>query len=486
MRAFFSWIDPKYLAIVIVVIALFIYDILQAGAPERLRGEIASSNDAEFVVPYLAHADPRLADAAWDNVSEHPREFASAITGLLADGNLNEQIAAISAINEFNLELAPDAAWSLLQTGPATLQAQALKYLARTGEKIDPQIVTATYYAAIKPSDKAIIVEYGLTSLPEDQAADLLIDALADSSKDVKFAVLDAAKKIAGDSRMRILIEALQYSELLAPFAIIELKKLGEDAYDVLLDALDDRRSMVVAGAAEALGEIGNPEALEHLLGLFTDTSYDVLESAGKAAGKLADEEHFNLFFGWIQSSRPDSIKSIPAIHAFGSGKWVTAGDRLMQIASDPGFEKGLRKASIEALGEMQYEDAYDFLYGIASDTEMTENIRRAAITALGRFPSDRSFDFLRTALRDVTNFEVRCAAAEGLGLMSGRPEAVDELMLAANDEDIDKVLNAIVKALGDLGDRRAIPAIEAARPNVFREAVCDFAIAKIEYLNID
>lgn len=474
------------MTIVIVVIALFIYDILQAGAPERLRGEIASSNNAEFVVSYLAHADPQLADAAWDNISGHTNEFASAIIDLLSEGNLNEQIAAISAINEFNLELPLSVAWSRLESGPATLQAQALKYLARRGEKIDPQIIMDTYYAAIEPADKTIIVEYGLTSLPEDQAFDLLIDALADSSKDVKFSVLAAAKKIGGDIQVRILIEALQYSELLAPFAIIELKKLGENAYDPLLDTLDDRRSIVRAGAADALGEIGNTEALEHLVGLFTDTSYDVLESAGKAAGKLADVEHFNMFLEWIQSSRPDSIKSIAAIHAIGSGKWVTAGDRLIQIASDPGFEKMLRITSIKALGEMQYEDAYDFLYEIASDTEVAENIRRPAITALGWFPSDRSFDFLRTALRDETNFEVRCAAAEGLGLMRGHMEAVDELMLAANDEDIGKVLNSIVKALGDLGDRRAIPAIEAVRSNTFREAVCDFAIANIEYLNID
>jgi len=119
-----------------------------------------------------------------------------------------------------------------------------------------------------------------------------------------------------------------------------------------------------------------------------------------------------------------------------------------------------------------------------ASDSEELDDIRRVAIRAVGFYSNDEALDFLKSALRDVTDYQVRVAAAEGLGRMQNRPEAVDELMLAVNEEDIDFVLNAIVKALGDLGDPGAIPAIEAARGKLVRDVLCDVSIARIERMN--
>ena len=468
----------------LLVIAVFIYDLVQAGAPDRLIRDITGSNDGDFVVAHIADADPEFADAAWENISSNPTRFAPAIIGLLADGNLNQQVAAMSAINEFNIDLPVDIAWTLFEAEPVPLRAQALRYLSKKDELIDAKDVLDIYYAANMSGDKANIIKYGVKYLPETDATELLTHALNDSSKDVKFAALDSAKIIGGDGHFKVLIEALQYKDMLAPFAVLDLIELGDERYDSLIDALTDRRSIVRGGVADALGEIGNTNAVQPLMELFTDTSFDVLESAGRAVGKLAGDLVLTNQLDTIKASHPDTIMGVAAINALGAGKWQPAGSRLLQIASDPGFDRGLRHAALTALGEMQYEDAFDFIMQRASDTEELDDIRRVAIRALGFYSNDEALEFLKTALRDVTDYQVRVAAAEGLGNMQNSPDAVDELMLAVNEEDIDFVLNAIVKALGDLGDHRAISAIEAARGKVVRDVLCDVSIARIERLN--
>lgn len=484
MRTFFSWIDPKYLAILLIVTAVFVYDLVQAGAPDRLIRDIAASNDAGFVVSHIADADPEFADAAWENISSNPILFAPAIIGLLAAGNLNQQVAAMSAINEFNIDLPVDIAWTLFEGDAVPLRAQALRYLAKKGERVDAEDIKDIYYAANMSTDKANIIKSSVKYLPEADAAELLIDALNDASKDVKFAVLDAAKRYGGDTRFKVLIEALQYKDLLAPFAVLDLIELGDERYDSLIGALSDRRSIVRAGVADALGEIGNTDAVQPLMELYTDTSFDVLESAGRAVGKLGGATILTLQLETIKAGYPDTIVGVAAINALGAGKWRPAGPRLLQIASDPGFDRGLRHAAFSALGEMQYDDAFDFIMQQASDSEERDDIRRVAIRAVGYYSNDEALDFLRSALRDVTDYQIRVAAAEGLGRMQNSPEAVNELMLAVSDEDIEIVLNAIVKALGDLGAPKAIPAIEAARGKLVRNVLCDVSIARIERLN--
>jgi len=334
------------LAILLIVTAVFIYDLVQAGAPDRLMQDITVSNDAGFVVSHIADADPEFADAAWENISSNPTRFAPAIIGLLADGDLNQQVAAMSAINEFNIDLPVDIAWTLFEAEPVPLRTQALRYLAKKGERVDAQDIIDIYHAANMPADKASIIKSGVKYLPEADAVELLIDALSDASKDVKFAVLDAARRYGGDTRFKVLIEALQYKDLLAPFAVLDLIELGDDRYDSLIGALSDRRGMVRAGVADALGEIGNPDAVQPLMELFTDTSFYVLESAGRAVGKLGGAPILTMQLDTIKSGYPDTIMGVAAINALGAGKWQPAGYRLLQVASDPGFDRGLRHAA--------------------------------------------------------------------------------------------------------------------------------------------
>jgi HEAT repeat protein len=291
---------------------------------------------------------------------------------------------------------------------------------------------------------------------------------------------------VPGEAGIGALVEALQYTDILAPFAMLELRLRGGDAFGLLIEALNDERSSTRAGAAELLGDIGDARALEALTNLFIDTSFEVGKAAGRAAGRLADEEHLQAYLEILQSSRPDSIRSIPAIYALGAAKWQPGGERLLQIASDPGFSRSLRRATFHALGEMGYREAEGFLLKTAKDVVSGEPFRGEAIKALGWFRSDESLDFLVGALRDVTDFHIRSSAAYALGMMHDRAEALEELMLAVDREKTVIVLSAIVESLGELGDPASITAIEAARVKGVRDVVCDAAIRAIELSTSD
>jgi len=464
LRKFFIWLDPKYLAIVLAVVAVFIYDSLQAQAPERLYRKITSSRDASFVVAHLADPDRKVAEAARENISGNPNAFLDALGKALVDDDKNIKVAALKAIVDYNLNIDAAIIRPLLDSESPPLRVQALRYLAKPGDKVE------VVWAAEK-------------TLTGDDAVEFLITALADPEKDVKLAVFNIARETPSDAGVKVLIECLYYDDITAPLAEIELKRRGRDASPLLIKALADIRNAVRARVAGLLGDTGDKRALQPLIDLFTNTSFDVREAAGRSAGKLADEAHLQTFLGGIQTAFPDSIISVAEICALGSAKWLPSAQRLMQIALDPGFQKVLRYAAFDALGEMGYQQAESFLLARASDEMEEEDIRREAIKALGWFPSDESLDFLSEMLKYPANFDFKISAARALGIMS-RKEALDTLMKAVDGEKTGIVLTELVKAMAAHGDPAAYGAICAACAKFVRDIDCDVAMKQIELMS--
>jgi HEAT repeat protein len=132
----------------------------------------------------------------------------------------------------------------------------------------------------------------------------------------------------------------------------------------------------------------------------------------------------------------------------------------------------------------MGYPPAEGFLLSAAVDESEEFVIRRKALESIGWFTSDESLSLLREMLSYPTDFNIRASAARGLGLMTGRYEALDALMLAVTDEKTNIVLTEIVRAMGKHGNPVAIPVIGEARSKHVRDTVCDTALRQIELLS--
>ena len=71
--------------------------------------------------------------------------------------------------------------------------------------------------------------------------------------------------------------------------SIIALEKMGKPAMDYLVVSLKDEDKWVRYAAADALGNAGHADSVEHLIGVLSDSDQDVRFAAAEALGKIGD-----------------------------------------------------------------------------------------------------------------------------------------------------------------------------------------------------
>lgn len=140
-----------------------------------------------------------------------------------------------------------------------------------------------------------------------------------------------------------------------------------------------------------------------------------------------------------------------------------------------------VRKTAAYALGNMQDPLATQPLVAALKDKD--QEVRSAAIVALGQYRDASAIGPLTIALTDKSDF-VRARAAFALGL-HGRAasNAVPAIVrLFTSDDDVE-VRRQAAQALGQIGDRSALPQLERARhsPDPYLRRIVLEAIRLIE-----
>jgi len=264
--------------------------------------------------------------------------------------------------------------------------------------------------------------------------------------------------------------------------------------------------------AAEALGKLGDPQAVPHLIQALGDWS--VREAAAEALLKIGtpavpalsvrahageDAAHNALqALGHPALDLPQAVAQVAAQGAWGvliralpndkvheavAGLGTLAVPALIQALGDrdedvrcaaaealakigtpavPALiqalgdsDNSVRRAACEALGAIGDPQAVPHLIQALGDSD--RNVRRAACEALGTIGDPQAVPHLIQALGDNYN-DVRGAAAGALGAI-GDPQAVPHLIQALGDRAW-WVRKAAAKALGAIGDPQAVPAL--------------------------
>ena len=225
------------------------------------------------------------------------------------------------------------------------------------------------------------------------------------------------------------------------------LAQQTSNALVALAATLTDANAEVRLAAAQALGELDDPRAIEALSqALRTDADPRVRETAAWALGEI------------------ESPTAVPAlIAALRAEKVATVRDRI-----------------VRALGEIEDARAVDAIGDALRDESVA--VRRTAIWALGEIESADAVPALMPFLKD-DDVEVRKQAAWALGEIES-PNAVDALSAAIRDADVN-VREMVVWALGEIESGRAAPALAAAmkdeQPVVRRKAA--WALGEIDDL---
>jgi len=250
-----------------------------------------------------------------------------------------------------------------------------------------------------------------------------------------------------GTSDIKGLIKALGYikDEDVRTAAAGALGQIGDPrAVEPLIAALKDEGESVRSSAARALGKIGDPRAVESLIAALKDKKWHVRKPAAGALDRLA----------W----KPDR-------GAAGAAYWAAKGEwgKCVEIGA-PAVEpliaalkdEDVRMRAVEALGKIGDPRAVEPL--IAALKDQDERMRKWAAEALGQIGDPRAVEPLIAALKDQ---DVRMRAVEALGKI-GDPRAVEPLIAALNDRD-ERVRKWAAEALGKIGDPRAVEPLIAA-----------------------
>lgn len=253
------------------------------------------------------------------------------------------------------------------------------------------------------------------------------------------------------------LIKALNYQNdaKVRQEAAIALGKIGEQSVVLaLIEALNDRVSMVRAAAVAALGTIADPRAVDPLVALLQDTENAV---RGKAVVALRDIRDRRAVGPLIEVLKQDSEPQVQskAAAALGNIGDPHAVASLISALSHRGAD--VRVAAAMALGKIGDPSAVEPLLKTLQDSSFT--VRDKASKALLLFHDDAITASCSTAL-EVGDQRMRAAAVEMLGRVGGSA-AVELLIPRLNDTD-PGVRSKAIETLASLGDTRAVEPLVA------------------------
>jgi len=213
------------------------------------------------------------------------------------------------------------------------------------------------------------------------------------------------------------------------------LGRIGDPgAVEPLIAALQDEDPLLRGAAAEALGKIGDSRAYEPLMAMLQDRHQGVRGVASRALGQLGD---------------PRAIEHLVGSAGQGDQTNAETTSVLSRLASE---DRGTRELAFESLALMG-ESAVDTL--IEALDEESAKVRHGAAEALGKIGDARAVDPL-IALLEKTEGEAqperpRTVYYPGVGAASAAPSEPDP-----------DVRSTAVTALAKIKDARVVPALIA------------------------
>lgn len=253
-------------------------------------------------------------------------------------------------------------------------------------------------------------------------------------------------------SSVSTLIIALRTEDRRAHTLVVDdLVRIGSPAVEALIVALEDSSPGVRAGAARALGKIGDARALSALIfRLRHDTHAEVRKSAVWA----------------LHMGQTQAIDAL--IKAFHDGdEWVRFGAVIvLSKIGEPSVEpliEALRDSyplaranAAETLGRIGDKRAADGLAQTLFDEESL--VWHQAAIALGRLGDARAVNHL-IIIVETENSDFRTKAIKALGQI-GDVRAVDTLLNVTYQQEDRWMRLFAIEALGHIGDIRAVEAL--------------------------
>lgn len=206
----------------------------------------------------------------------------------------------------------------------------------------------------------------------------------------------------------------------------------GPAAVDALLNTLDDEDPWVVQGAVSALGNIGDPSTVDPLLGLLDHENEEVRRNVLFIfAYDFFDPRTFVPLSEHFLETGEGSHAVLANAVAYGKEKEAAAVFKEVLNSKNP----GIRADAVRALGDLDDPDTVEILIGMLVDRD--PDVRLAVVDTLGRIGPEA-----KKAVEPLIN----SLDAPGRKLSA--------------DQKSTAIRRATIRALGKIGDERAVPAL--------------------------
>lgn len=290
-----------------------------------------------------------------------------------------------------------------------------------------------------------------------------------------------------GEDVVPKLIEIVQSrNETLIREAVVALGRIRDgQAIPVLLNTLDRSTGPVRLAAVEALARIADPRSVGALIGLLDESDEQIQIAAANALAQTPDARAVRPLTGiLLQTQNVDLQKhTIRALAATKDPRAIPAIARFID-QSDPSLRESIAEGlgvigdkaacqplvrllrcdhhtvllkAISALRKVATDDAVEALIPLVQHPN--PSIRRQTVEVLGDLRPPDAFDLFAELLAEDVSFEVRAAAARGLGKLKDK-HGVQLLEQALRDEPT--VRCAALMGLTAIGEKNVIPALLA------------------------
>lgn len=388
---------------------------------ERLKSLV---NDLKGIDPYArdeaAKALVKIGEAAVEpvaNAAKHGNWLVRlAALGVLKEIGADKSIETfINALKDQNSIIRGYAATTL---GDHPREEATELLLALLGDK-DPNVVPNVIYALYCVGDKVV-----KPALPK----------LRDENPAIRFYVVTLLGYIGNSGATAPLAEMLK-SEKDASIRRMIAWALGmigdEKAFDPLADLLlKDRSWEIRCAAAKALNDIGDEKAIESLLKAAADANPNVRVAALRALADLGNDKATDSIKEMLKSDPHAGVRSAAAAGLGGIGGQAAV-DSLINALDDP--DPGVRNAAAAALGKTGDAGALPRLREILKDDDPL--VRMGAVLGIARIGGNSAVEPLIEVLKGDPNGGIRCCAAMELG-ESGVNRALEVLIATLEDAD--------------------------------------------------
>ena len=289
-----------------------------------------------------------------------------------------------------------------------------------------------------------LAVVQALSQLGSPRAVEPLARGLADAKACVRVAAAEALGRLGDPRAVEPLVRSLADAGRDVRSAHREDLCWTDRDVDERWAGRDVRRT-----AAEALGELGDPRAVESLVRYLADADAGVRVAAAEALGRLGDPRAVEPLTRIILADADASVRRTTA-EALGRLGDPRAVEPLVRVLADA--DASVRRTAAEVLGKLGDPRAVEPLAQVLADTDAS--VRRVAAEVLGRLGDPRGIDLL---VRDLAAAHPSKHQDGVIALVHlGGPRAVEPLTRSLADADA-SVRRTAAEVLGELGDPRAV-----------------------------